>query len=62
MANLIPCTVQAFDQHLNMVLGEVEETAIIVELGEEGEEDKIKVHSSFEKIIFSNPLTIMYRK
>ncbi len=37
---------QAFDQHLNMVLGDVEETLTIHEVDLETEEEIIKVNSS----------------
>ena len=36
---------QAFDQHLNMVLGEVEETVTTTEVDEETEEEMVKVSS-----------------
>lgn len=35
--------VQAFDQHLNMVLGDVEESVVTREVDEETEEEIIKV-------------------
>jgi U6 snRNA-associated Sm-like protein LSm3 len=35
--------VQAFDQHLNMVLGDVEETITVAEIDEETDEEIIKV-------------------
>lgn len=37
---------QAYDQHLNMVLGDVEETVTTVEIDEETEEEIIKVCAS----------------
>jgi hypothetical protein len=36
-------TVQAYDQHLNMILGEVEETITTVEIDDETYEEIIKV-------------------
>jgi len=37
------CTIlQAYDQHLNMVLGDVEETVTTIEIDEETEEEIIK--------------------
>jgi hypothetical protein len=39
-----PCTcVQAYDQHLNMILGEVEETMTSIEIDDETYEEIIKV-------------------
>ena len=38
--------VQAYDQHLNMILGEVEETITTVEIDDETYEEIIKVHHS----------------
>ena len=38
-----PAPPQAYDQHLNMVLGEVEETVTMVEIDEETFEEIIKV-------------------
>ena len=35
---------QAFDQHLNLVLGEVEESVISREIDEETEEEIVKVY------------------
>lgn len=40
-----PVTLQAFDQHLNMVLGEVEEVVTSREVDEETEEEIVKVSS-----------------
>jgi len=37
---------QAFDQHLNMVLGDVEETVTITEVDEETDEEHIKVRAA----------------
>ena len=37
---------QAYDQHLNMVLGEVEESVITREIDEETEEEMIKVSTT----------------
>ena len=39
---------QAYDQHLNMILGEVEETVTTVEIDEETYEELYKVH--YQKI------------
>lgn len=39
-------TLQAFDQHLNMVLGDVEESVTTREIDEETEEEIVKVPSS----------------
>ena len=38
----LSCPSQAYDQHLNMVLGEVEETVTTVEMDEETYEEIIK--------------------
>ena len=35
--------IQAFDQHLNMVIGEVEESVITREIDEETDEEIVKV-------------------
>jgi U6 snRNA-associated Sm-like protein LSm3 len=35
-------TVQAYDQHLNMILGEVEETVTTTEIDEETDEEIVK--------------------
>ncbi len=40
------CVSQAFDQHLNMVLGEVEESVTSREIDEETEEEIVKVRIS----------------
>lgn len=40
---LFLCTDQAYDQHLNMILGDVEETVTTVELDEETFEEIFKV-------------------
>lgn len=43
-ADLLACmATQAYDQHLNMVLGEVEETITTVEIDDETYEEIIKV-------------------
>lgn len=39
--------VQAYDQHLNMILGEVEETITTVEVDDETYEEIIKVSASY---------------
>ncbi len=44
---LLKFTLQAFDQHLNMVLGEVEETLTTTEVDEETEEEMVKVRKTF---------------
>jgi len=36
--------IQAFDQHLNMVIGEVEESVITREIDEETDEEIVKVY------------------
>ena len=36
---------QAYDQHLNMILGEVEETLTTVEIDDETYEEIVKVHT-----------------
>ena len=41
-----PLLPQAFDQHLNMVLGDVEETVTITEVDEETDEEHIKVRTA----------------
>ena len=38
---------QAFDQHLNMVLGEVEETVTTHEIDEETDEEIVRVYQKF---------------
>lgn len=38
---------QAYDQHLNMILGDVEETVTTVEIDEETYEELYKVQCSF---------------
>lgn len=53
---LPPCFVQAYDQHLNMVLGEVEEVVTQREIDEETEEEIVKV-SSRQSLIVSRPST-----
>lgn len=40
---VVSCVFQAFDRHLNMILGEVEETVTQREVDEETEEEIIKV-------------------
>ena len=40
---LLVCALQAYDQHLNMILGEVEETITTVEIDDETYEEIIKV-------------------
>ena len=42
-------TLKAFDQHLNMVLGDVEESVTVREVDEETEEEIVKV---FKTIVF----------
>ena len=37
------CAAQAYDQHLNMILGEVEETITTVEYDEDTYEEHVKV-------------------
>jgi LSM domain len=39
--------VQAYDQHLNMILGDVEETITTVEIDDETYEEIIKVHTLY---------------
>jgi small nuclear ribonucleoprotein (snRNP)-like protein len=39
--------IQAFDQHLNMVIGEVEESVITREIDEETDEEIVKVYIYF---------------
>ncbi len=39
---------QAYDQHLNMILGEVEESATTVELDDETFEEIVKVNHIYE--------------
>jgi CHASE2 domain-containing sensor protein len=39
------CPLQAYDQHLNMILGEVEETITTVEIDDETYEEIIKVQT-----------------
>ena len=39
------CCAQAYDQHLNMILGEVEETLTTVEIDDETYEEIIKVRA-----------------
>lgn len=41
----LAATLQAYDQHLNMILGEVEETITTVEIDDETYEEIIKVGS-----------------
>ena len=36
------CIVQAYDQHLNLILGEVEETVTTTEIDEETDEEIVK--------------------
>ena len=38
---------QAYDQHLNMILGDVEETVTSVEYDEDTFEELVKVHLNF---------------
>lgn len=47
MISLICCAYysQAFDQHLNMILGEVEEVVITHEIDKETDEQIVKVHT-----------------
>jgi len=40
------CAAQAYDQHLNMILGEVEETITTVEYDEDTYEEHVKVSNS----------------
>ena len=42
-------SVQAYDQHLNMILGEVEETITSIEIDDETYEEIIKVNSLLHK-------------
>lgn len=41
--NIVHLLLQAYDQHLNMILGEVEETITSVEIDDETYEEIIKV-------------------
>lgn len=41
---IFSCLFQAYDQHLNMILGDVEETVTTVEIDEETYEELYKVH------------------
>lgn len=41
------CVFQAYDQHLNMILGDVEETVTTVEIDEETYEELYKVRFFF---------------
>lgn len=43
---------QAFDQHLNMVLGNVEETVTSVEVDEDTEEEIVRVRFSSRFVFF----------
>lgn len=43
LMNFMLCFEQAFDQHLNLVLGEVEESVTVTEVDEETEEEMVKV-------------------
>ena len=53
---LLKFTLQAFDQHLNMVLGEVEETLTTTEVDEETEEEMVKVRKTL--VFMRRPLLI----
>lgn len=44
---LVVCVSQAYDQHLNMILGDVEETVTTVEIDEETYEELYKVKRGF---------------
>lgn len=41
---MLACVLQAYDQHLNMILGDVEETVTTVEIDEETYEELYKVN------------------
>lgn len=43
LISVVSCVFQAFDRHLNMILGDVEETVTQREVDEETEEEIIKV-------------------
>jgi small nuclear ribonucleoprotein (snRNP)-like protein len=47
---------QAYDQHLNMVLGDVEETVTTVEMDEETDEEIIKVRHRFLSLALLLPM------
>ena len=44
--------VQAYDQHLNLILGDVEETVTTVEVDEETEEEIVKKSTRRVKMLF----------
>ena len=50
----VPCCwdLQAYDQHLNLVLGEVEETVTTVEIEEETEEELVTVRRLLPKLAY----------
>lgn len=49
-----PCPHQAYDQHLNMILGEVEETLTTVEIDDETYEEIIKARGCMHESVHDN--------
>ena len=52
---------QAYDQHLNMILGEVEETITTIEIDDETYEEIIKVKSLLRKALLYLPKCLRTR-